>query len=174
MESGIEMNETSTVEDLAHSAKRHDRGLLAIGVLKLFEAVFFFLVGVGAIHFIHHDLGDAATRLAERLRMHMDGLVMTWVLNHLDDVTAHRLKQIGVATFLYAGLRVAEGVGLVMEKTWAEYLTVGVTVSFLPWELFEICRKPDWIRVCLLVVNLAVLAYLLWWLRRNRRHPFSS
>jgi uncharacterized membrane protein (DUF2068 family) len=101
--------------------------------------------------------------------MDMDGRVMTWVLDHLDDVTAHRLKQIGIATFFYSGLRVTEGIGLVMEKVWAEYLTVGLTMSFLPWELYEICRRLDWIRVCLLLVNLIVLAYLLWWLGRNRK-----
>jgi uncharacterized membrane protein (DUF2068 family) len=84
-------------------------------------------------------------------------------------VTAHRLRQIGVATFLYAGLRIAEGVGLVLEKLWAEYLTVGVTMAFLPWEVYEIVRRPDWVRVCLLLINLGVLAYLLWWLRRAKR-----
>jgi len=169
MGSGTETEQTGRAKAHDRAVKHHDSGLLAIGLLKLFEAVFFFLVGVGAIHFIHRDLGDAAVRLAERLRMHMDGLVMTWVLNHLDDVTAHRLRQIGIATFFYAGLRLTEGVGLVMEKVWAEYLTVGVTVSFLPWEMYEICRRLDWFRVGLLVVNLLVLAYLLWWLRRNRR-----
>jgi uncharacterized membrane protein (DUF2068 family) len=156
------------------AVKHHDRGLLAIGLLKLFEAAFFFLVGVGVLHFIHRDLGDAATRLAERLRMDMDGRVMTWVLDHLDDVTAHRLKQIGIATFFYAGLRVTEGIGLVLEKVWAEYLTVGVTVSFLPWELYEIARRPDWIRFCLLLVNLLVLAYLVWWLRRSERSASAA
>jgi uncharacterized membrane protein (DUF2068 family) len=169
MGSGIEMEEAATAKEHAHAAKHHDRGLLAIGALKLVEAVFFFLVGVGVIHFIHRDLGDAATRLAERLRMDMDGRVMTWVLDHLDDVTSHRMKQIGIVTFLYAGLRVAEGVGLIMEKVWAEYLTVGATTSFLPWEVYEICRHPDWIRVCLLLINLMVLAYLVWLMRRNRR-----
>jgi uncharacterized membrane protein (DUF2068 family) len=163
------MEETGTAKEHGHAVKHHDRGLLTIGLLKLFEAVFFFLVGIGAIHFLHRDLGDAATRLAERLRMDMDGRVMTWVLDHLDDVTAHRLKQIGIATFFYSGLRVTEGIGLVMEKVWAEYLTVGLTMSFLPWELYEICRRLDWIRVCLLLVNLIVLAYLLWWLGRNRK-----
>jgi len=163
------MEETGTAKLQGHAVRHHDNGLLAIGLLKLFEAVFFFLVGAGAIHFIHRDLGDAAMRLAERLRMDLDGRVMTWVLDHLDDVTAHRLKQIGIATFFYAGLRVTEGVGLVMAKVWAEYLTVGVTASFLPWELYEIVRRPDWVRVCLLLVNLLVLAYLVWLLRRNRR-----
>jgi uncharacterized membrane protein (DUF2068 family) len=151
----------------APAARRHDRGLVAIGAFKLVEAVFFFLVGVGAIHFIHHDLGDAATRLAMRLRVDPDGPMVSWLVDHLDDITAHRLRQIGIATLFYGGLRVTEGVGLLMEKLWAEYLTVGMTISFLPWEVYEIVRRPDWIRCCLLVVNLVVVVYLVWGLRRN-------
>ena len=151
------------------SAQHHDGGLLMIGAFKLLEAVFFFLVGIGAFHLVHRDLEDEALKLAGRLRIDPDGRLVTWVLDHLDRVTAHRLRQIGVATFLYAGLRVTEGIGLVLEKVWAEYLTLGVTVAFLPWELYEIVRRPDWIRVCLLLANLAVLAYLLWWLRSMRR-----
>ena len=153
----------------SHVAKHHDRGLLTIGLFKLVEAVFFLLVGAGAIHFIHHDLGEAAQRLAERLRFDPDRRAVAWVLDQLDDITAHRLKQIGVATFFYAGLRVTEGVGLVLEKVWAEYLTVVVTTAFLPWEVYEIIRRLDWLRVGLLVTNLIVLAYLVWWLRRNRK-----
>ena len=154
---------------LKHRAKRrHDRGLLAIGLFKVVEAVFFLLVGVGVIHFIHRDLGDAAYRLAMRLRIDPDGRLVSFVIDRLDEVTAHRLRQIGAATFFYAGLRLTEGVGLVLEKVWAEYLTVAVTYSFLPWEVYEIMRRPDWVRVGLLVVNLVVLAYLVWWLRRNR------
>lgn len=168
MGSGIEMEETGTVSAHGHAGKHHDRGLLAIGLLKLVEAVFFFLVGVGAIHFVHRDLGEAARRLAERLWFDWDRRLVTWLLNHLDEVTAHRLKQIGIFTFFYAGLRVTEGVGLVLEKVWAEYLTLILTVSFLPWELYELARRPSWFRLSLLLINLAVLAYLIWLLRRKR------
>jgi len=151
------------------AARHHDSGLLAIGLLKLAEAVFFFLVGVGAIHFIHRDLGDSALRLAMRLRVDPDGRLVSWLLDHLDAITAQRLRQIGLATFFYAILRTVEGAGLVLEQTWAEYLTVGVTTAFLPWEVFEIARRVDWVRVSVLVANLIVLAYLVWWLGRNRR-----
>lgn len=168
------MEDTGTASNNAvkahgHVSKKHDAGLLAIGLFKLVEAVFFFLVGIGVIHFIHRDLGDAALRLAYRLRVDPDGRLVLWVVDHLDAITAHRLKQIGVATFFYAGLRLTEGVGLVLEKTWAEYMTLGVTASFLPWELYEIARRPDWIRIGLLVTNVLVLAYLVWWLRRAQR-----
>lgn len=152
-----------------HVARHHDSGLLAIGLLKLVEAIFFFLVGVGAIHFIHSDLGDAALQLARRLRVDPDGRLISYVVDRLDSITALRLKQIGVATFFYSGLRMVEGIGLVLEKVWAEYLTIGVTTAFLPWEIYELARHPDWVRGCLLGANLGVLAYLGWWLGRNGR-----
>lgn len=169
MEQASAVNRHEAGTKRGHAARHHDGGLLTIGVFKLLEAVFFVLVGAGAIHFIHHDLGDAAWRLAMRLRVDPDGRLVSFVLDRLGAVNEHRLKQIGVATFFYAGLRVAEGVGLVMEKVWAEYLTLGVTMAFLPWELYEIHRKLDWIRVGVLAINLLVLAYLVWLLRRNRR-----
>ena len=57
---------------------------------------------------------------------------------------------------------------LPLEKVWAEYLTLILTISFLPWELYELARKPDWFRLSLLLINLAVLWYLVWLLRRKK------
>ena len=167
MGSAVEITEAGTARRRA--SRHHDSGLLAIGLLKLAEAAFFFLVGVGAIHFIHNDLGDAALQLARRLRVDPDGRLISFVLDRVDSITTLRLKQIGLATFFYSGLRMTEGIGLVLEKVWAEYLTVGATTAFLPWEIYEIVRHPDWVRACLLAANLTVLAYLAWWLGRNGR-----
>lgn len=169
METQTEISPASAVPCKGTVPRRHDRGLLLIGGFKLIEAVFFCLVGVGAFHYVHRDLFDVAVQLATKLRMDPDGRLVSWVLDHIDVITAHRLKQIGIATFFYAGLRIAEGAGLVMEKLWAEYLTIGVTTIFLPWEVYEIVRRPDWIRVGVLVINLMVLAYLVWSLRRRQR-----
>jgi uncharacterized membrane protein (DUF2068 family) len=149
--------------------RRHDRGLLMIGVFKLLEAGFFVLAGIGAFHLVHRDLQDEALRLAGRLRIDPDGRLVGWVMDHIDVVTSHRLRQIGFATFFYAGIRVAEGWGLVLEKTWAEWLVIGVTVAFLPWELYEIARHMDWIRIGILLINLGVLVYLVAWMREMRR-----
>jgi uncharacterized membrane protein (DUF2068 family) len=62
-----------------------------------------------------------------------------------------------------------EGVGLMMEKTWAEYLTLILTVGALPWDLTELAKHPDAIHSVLVLINLAVLAYLLWFIRWHRR-----
>jgi uncharacterized membrane protein (DUF2068 family) len=151
-----------------HRGSPHDKGLLLIGFFKLVEAVFFVAVGMGVLHFLHRDLGDAVLSWTTKLRMDPEGRMVNFLLDRVDSITDHRLKQIGVATFLYAAIRVAEGVGLVMEKLWAEYLTIGVTSAFLPWEMYEIVREVDAIRVGLFVINLAVLGYLVWQLRRKR------
>ena len=167
MATGVHIQEQT--ESTVGTRRRHNRGLLLIGVWKLLEAAFFFLVGIGAFHLVHKDLSDEALQLAGRLRIDPDGRLVTWVMDHIDTVTSHRLKQIGFATFFYAGIRIAEGWGLVLEKTWAEWLVIGVTVAFLPWEVYEILRHMDWIRVAILLINLGVLGYLIWWMKRVRR-----
>jgi uncharacterized membrane protein (DUF2068 family) len=146
----------------------HDRGLLAIGLFKLGKAILFFFLGIGAIHLLHKDLGDEVMRIATALKFDPESRFVTVMLDKVDLIDAHRLKQISLATFSYSALALTEGIGLVLEKVWAEYLTLFLTVSFLPWELYELARRPSWFRLSLLLVNLAVLGYLVWLLRRKK------
>jgi uncharacterized membrane protein (DUF2068 family) len=152
----------------SHSSGSHDRGLLLIGLFKLAKAIFFFCVGVGAIHMLHKDLEDEVMRLAVRLKFDPESRFVALLLDKVDLIDAHRLRQISVATFAYSALALTEGVGLLLEKVWAEYLTLILTISFLPWELYELARRPDWFRLSLLLINLAVLWYLVWLLRRKK------
>lgn len=149
-------------------APTRNKGLFAIALFKLAKALFFFCLGVGAMHMMGKDLSDEAMRLATALRFDPEGRVVPLILDKIDLIDAHRLREIGIATFAYSAIALTEGVGLLLEKVWAEYLTLVLTISFLPWELFELARRPTWIRLGLLLINLAVLWYLLWLLRRKR------
>ena len=84
-------------------------------------------------------------------------------------ISGHQLRQVSLLTCGYAVLSFIEGTGLVLEKTWAEYLTLTVTVAFLPWEVFELFRDPSLGRWSVLITNLLVLAYLVWFLKRKKR-----
>ncbi len=146
----------------------HDNGLVLIGLFKLVKAVFFFCVGIGVIHLLHKDLSDEVMRLATALRFDPESRIVSLLMDKVDLIDAHRLREIGFATFAYSALALTEGVGLLREKVWAEYLTVVLTISFLPWELYELARHPNWFRLGLLVINLGVLWYLIWLLKRKR------
>jgi uncharacterized membrane protein (DUF2068 family) len=158
----------TSAEGETHAVAR-DRGLLLIGLFKLAKSIFFFCIGVGAIHLLHKDLGDEVLRLANRFNFDSESRVVSILIEKVDLIDAHRLREIGFATFAYSALALTEGVGLLREKVWAEYLTLGLTISFLPWELFELASRPDWFRFSLLLINLAVLAYLVWLLQRKKK-----
>ena len=156
-------------EHSKHPARRHDRGLLLIGLFKLGKSLLFFCIGVGAIHLLHKDLGEEVLRLAARFNFDSESRVVSLLLEKVDLIDAHRLREIGFGTFAYSALALTEGVGLLLEKVWAEYLTLILTISFLPWELYELARRPDWFRVGILITNLLVLAYLVWLLQRKKQ-----
>jgi uncharacterized membrane protein (DUF2068 family) len=169
-ESAIQEHPGIVDEKAGHKgkARAHDRGLLLIGLFKLSKSAFFFCVGIGAIKLLHKDLGDVAMRVATALKLDVEGRFVTVLVEKVDLIDMRHLREAGLGAFAYSALALLEGIGLMLEKTWAEYLTVGLTVSFLPWELYELARRPDLVRLTLLLANLAVLAYLLWLLRKKR------
>jgi uncharacterized membrane protein (DUF2068 family) len=138
----------------------HSRWLVLIGVLKLFKAVLFILLGVGALRLLHKDLVDVVTHFILALRFDPENHFVNLVLEKVALINPHRLREISLAIFLYAALDIIEGTGLALEKVWAEYLTLILTASFLPWELFEIIRHVTLLKVVLLALNTAVVVYL--------------
>ena len=165
----VELPELGSMERAAEAnlSGHHDRGLWLIGIFKLAKSLFFFCLGIGAFHLMHKDLSDEALRLAHALRFDPESRFTALLLDKVDLIDARRLREISFATFSYSALALTEGVGLLLEKVWAEYLTLVLTVSFLPWEIYELARRPSWFRLSLLLINLAVLWYLLWLLRRK-------
>ena len=121
------------------------------------------------LHLLHKDLGDEVMRLATALRFDPEGHIVNLMMEKVDLIDAHHLRQIGFATFAYSALALTEGIGLMKGKAWAEYLTLSLTIIFLPWELYELARHATWLRLGLLVANLVVLAYLLWLLKRKKK-----
>jgi uncharacterized membrane protein (DUF2068 family) len=173
MQSESAQQEPATAQRQAQH-KAHDRGLLLIGLFKLGKSILFFCIGVGAIKLLHKDLGDVVMRVATALKFDTESRFVGLLLSKVDLIDIHRLKLISLGTFAYSVVALTEGVGLVLEKVWAEYLTLTLTISFLPWELYELARRPNWFRLSLLLINLSVLAYLVWLLRRKKLATASN
>jgi len=145
---------------LSPTLQQHNPGLLLIAALKLAQALLFCAMGVGAFRLLHKDVGDVLEMLVYHLRFNPESKFINFLLIKSSILDDRLLKRIVGVFFIYAGLDLVEGIGLYLEKTWAEYLTLGITASFLPWEVFEIFRKLTVIRVSLLTVNVLVFLYL--------------
>jgi uncharacterized membrane protein (DUF2068 family) len=155
----------------AAELKRHNRWLVLIALFKLAQALLFIAIGVGALRLVGKDLGDALYTLADRLRFNPESRLVNFVLEKAELVNDRMLRRISVAFFLYAALGLTEGIGLYLEKVWAEFFTLALTASFLPWELFEVVRRHTWPRMSLLAINVLVLLYLAKVIYERKRPP---
>jgi uncharacterized membrane protein (DUF2068 family) len=82
-------------------------------------------------------------------------------LDELFSLRTGTLHLIGAGLAVLAVLEGAEAVGLWFQMRWAEYLAVIVTAALIPLEVYELTAYVSWFKVMALLVNLAIVAYLL-------------
>ena len=81
-------------------------------------------------------------------------------LERLTGMGNTQLITVSAVAAVYAALLFTEGIGLWLQKRWAEYLTTISTALFIPFEFYEIYERFTWVRVAILVLNIFVVWYL--------------
>jgi uncharacterized membrane protein (DUF2068 family) len=114
----------------------HERGLLLVGLFKLSKAIFFTAVGAGALDLMNKNINDVVLSVIDALRIDPERRFVGILMEHVGLIQPHDLRRAGILSFLYAMVCVVEGTGLMLEKRWAEYFTVILTASALPWESY--------------------------------------
>ena len=89
------------------------------------------------------------------------GLIVNW-LERVLRLREGTVKILAVTSLVYFALELVEAVGLWHEKRWAEYLTAVAIAGLLPFELMELAKRVTVFRVGALVINLAILVWLLY------------
>ncbi len=143
-------------------SSKSDRVLKLIAFFRLSKALLLILAGAGVLRLLHP--GTAA-----RVREWMEAFPFA-VKYHPERMlnSSERIELAAAASFAYAALFMVEGIGLWMEKRWAEWLTIIATTSFIPFEIWEIVKKLTALRVALVMLNIAIVIYLI--VRLNREH----
>jgi uncharacterized membrane protein (DUF2068 family) len=152
------------------SLRQHDPLIRLIGLFKLLKAAMLIALGLGALSMRHH--GSALATWIHALAADPHGRYVAALLARLSSVSARDYVHIGIGSLVYAVVFVIEGVGLILRKPWAEVMTVIVTISFIPLELYELAVHPSAAKVAVILVNLLVVAYLLRRLHREGHWPF--
>jgi uncharacterized membrane protein (DUF2068 family) len=146
---------------MGHDADdRGPLGFRVIGALKLVSGVFLAAAGFGIFRLLNADLGATVERFVVRLHLDPENRLIHGALAAVSGVDRAHLKAVGAGTFAYALLHLVEGTGLLLRRRWAGYLTVGMTGSLLPLELYEVARKLNGLRLGVLAANVAILIYL--------------
>ena len=153
--------------DATHRPHR-SAGLMAIAIFKLVKATFLILIGLGAFRLSHRDVEDAARHFINHFRGDPDSRLLHALLAKLTTLSPRKLEAISAGAFIYASLFLTEGIGLLLQKRWAEWLTVISGSGFIPLELYEVIAHANWKRLLVLAINIAIVVYLVRELARKK------
>jgi len=138
-----------------------DRAFHFVLLAALAVVIFFFAANSDRLRQpVFKALADLQSGLGGTSRAHNRGLV--YDLHHLFSIDSGTLTKIGFVVAGYAVLEGAEAVGLWYQKRWAEYLTFIATTLLLPLEIYEISHRASPFKIITLIINIAVVIYLLY------------
>ena len=147
------------------------RGLRLIAAFKLLKGIALLAVGIGALNLLHKDVAAIIEHWVNIFRVDPHNHYINLLLEKLSIVDDRRLRELSIGTFVYSAIFFTEGIGLSLRKRWAEYLTIITTSSLLPLEIYEIAKHASAGRIFALLINLAIVVYLVSELRTSKKHP---
>jgi uncharacterized membrane protein (DUF2068 family) len=162
------------------AAPRKIDGLRLIALFKFGKVLLLIATSYGVHKLLNADLLErmynwSAELSDDRFERKLLMRALTWV----EGLGAKRIQIFLAVTITYAVVALAEGIGLWMRRTWGEWLTLAVTSSLVPFELWELITRPPGRRLALgvtLALNLLIVWYLARQLRRDvaLHHPQDS
>jgi len=149
---------------------KHDKWLLLIGIAKVFKAALLIALGIGAVRLIHGGIGEEVEHWSRRLNVDAWNPWFQTFPEKVKSASPHKMSLMCAGAFVYAGLFLTEGTGLLLRKRWGEWVTIVITSSFLPFEIYELVVKEFSVfKVLLLIANVAVVVYLIWRVRHEKK-----
>jgi uncharacterized membrane protein (DUF2068 family) len=135
-----------------------DRALHVVVLTGLAIALFTFAANDQALH---QDYQNIMNDLAGGTPGASQARGLLGYLGRAFKYSPAHLRILGAVLVAFAALEAAEMVGLWMNKRWAEYLTFIATTALVPFEIYELTNGISVFKLIALVINLAVVIYLL-------------
>jgi uncharacterized membrane protein (DUF2068 family) len=152
--------------------KTSESGLIRlIAVFKLLKAALLVVAGVGILKLMHNDVATVLDHWVAMLGLDPGNRYVDHALRSAANIPPNRIKDLGLGSFVYAALFLTEGIGLWLLKRWAEWFTLVITASLIPLEAWEIHRHPTIVKILVLMINIAVVGYLLYRIRTDTSDP---
>ncbi len=152
----------------ARGDPRNDRLLPWIAAERTFRAVVLIVIGLVLVTHPHTNWANTVTDATRDLGLDPADNGIPKLIAKLHAITSAKFQFFGAVAIAYGVLEGAEAYGLWRRRRWGEVLTVVATsLLFIP-EIYELARKPTLLKVGAVIVNIAVVAYLVMRLRQRR------
>lgn len=131
-----------------------------LAIVKFLKGFLLLIVAVKLLTLLNKDVDQWFADFVASHRIDPENKIVHSIIEKLAGVENKQLVMFSVGSFLYSALQLTEGIGLWLQKRWAEFLTVIATSLLIPLEIYEIYEKFTWLRILALLVNLFIVWYL--------------
>ena len=136
-----------------------------IVAFKAVKTIALTALGLTLLFGVHRDPVEVVMRIAQAVHLPVTSRLFDLLVTFAINATRRKELTLAITALGYAVVIAVEGVGLHLRRAWARWFTIGVTGSLIPLEVYEILQRQEPMRVAILVLNVAVVAYL--WRRRE-------
>jgi uncharacterized membrane protein (DUF2068 family) len=135
--------------------------LRAIAAFEATKGVIALAAGFGLLGLLPHPLRALAHEIAGHLHLNPAKRAPRVFLQLAENLADTRLWLLALLALTYAAVRFVEAYGLWRERRWAEWLAALSGAIYIPFELYELSLGVTPIRLGALIVNVAVVLYML-------------
>jgi uncharacterized membrane protein (DUF2068 family) len=148
-------------------------GLRGVALFEAGKGMLAILAAIWIFTLRRKDMKEVAERLLEVLHkvLHInpDRHFFQMIQRSLGGLTHSGLHVIALLILLYAAIRFVEATGLWLGKEWAEWFALISGAAYMPFEIYELARRPTWFKGGILAINALIVLYLAWLLRDSYR-----
>ena len=149
---------------------RSRRLLRLIALERIVRGVLLLAAGIYLLFHLNSDFGRLGERVMRAIELDPRRPFLHRIVVYLHHLHASEVRVAAVVALGYGLLELVEGTGLWLDQLWAEYLTVVATSLLIPLELYELAHHPTALKAAGLAVNVLIVAYLVYLLRRRLKH----
>lgn len=140
---------------------KHIKGVRTVATIELTKGMIVVLAGLGALSMRHKDIWGIAESFLEFFHANPYHHYVGVFIDLVSKISDVRLWKIAAVASVYTILRFVEAYGLWYALPWAEWMALISGSLYIPFEAVDFIRRPTWFRMLVLVVNLAVVLYML-------------
>jgi len=142
-------------------------GLRTVALLEAAKGLVVLLVGLGLFSLVHRDVQSFAEKLIQHAHLNPAAHYPHIFLDLSQRITDTRLWQLAAAAAAYSAVRFIEAYGLWHARSWGQWFAALSGAVYIPFEIGELIRKPNWISVGALLLNAAIVAFMAYSLYRE-------
>jgi uncharacterized membrane protein (DUF2068 family) len=143
--------------------------LRTIALYKLLKVSILLLAAWGEIRLHDATLAGKLLSWAANRPHGLEHDLVTHALAWFSGLSESRVHALRFVTLTYAAVFSVEGIGLWMQRRWAEWLTTIITASLIPLEIWELIHQPSIGAVLVLIANTLIAGYLYWHVSTHQR-----